>query len=145
MVTFSTPEALGFDDFNNTAVSMGKMKLRVVYGNENTFLKFPFLHHDPAHLSFGYSKGWGWGADAFYMSGKLSLQGKNPGDYYEVPYISDVVPIPHQRSGIDGMVLTYPTEKAGLNDLTDKDRKRLKEFVQDYARNIAMMSKYFTT
>ena len=139
-VHFTTREAMGFDDFDGATISMAKVKLQILYGNEMTYIKFPLLHHDPDLLVFDYDQGWGLSADAFYMSGDLSMQGTNPGDYYEVATVDDVIQVPSIRNSEDGMILSFPTGKAELHSLTAADRKRLEDFTRQKARNIAALA-----
>ena len=53
-----------------------------------------------------------------------------------------MVEVPTERVShhYDGLLLSFPTEKAGLNDLTAKDRERLTNFVTNKARNIAVFA-----
>ena len=50
------------------------------------------------------------------------------------------VPTEDVRHHYDGLLLSFPTEKAGLNDLTAKDRERLTDFVTNKARAIAALA-----
>ena len=142
-VYFTSREAMGFDDFHRTALNTGKLKVKIVYGNEMTYIKFPFLHHDPDLLVFDYDQGWGWSADAFDMSGQLFLYGTNPGDYYEVDTIDDVIQIPRNQSVDDGLMISFATGMADMHSLTSGDRRRLEDFARTKARTIAALAESF--
>jgi hypothetical protein len=66
-----------------------------------------------------------------------------PGDYLELPSPDDIIPTQSTQDFYQGLLLTFPTGKAGLNDLTTKDRQRLTDFVVNQARNIATISQHF--
>ncbi len=150
-VVFSVKEAMDFEDWSHggpgQAQSTGLMarmgKLEVKFGLKTmmAYMVFPELDTHPDMLIFdSTSIGLGWiGADGYVVAGKLHMEG-NPGDYLELPSPADLVPITREHSNNEGILLSFPTGKAGLNDLTEADRKRLKEFVTNKALAIRAFS-----
>jgi hypothetical protein len=148
-VTFLTKEAMDFDELNNYGrgqmVRLDKIDVSLGLRSYDTCLKFTQLDTHPDLLCFEHkflSLG-GIKADAFVVSGKLSREGLNPGDYLELPSPDDIIPTQSSKDFHQGLLLTFPTGRASLNDLTKKDRQRLTDFVINQARNIGTLSKYF--
>jgi hypothetical protein len=134
-VTFSTPEAMRFADFDGQIVRVGRAEAKVLVGSDLTYLTFPLLHtgmlvFDSHLLKLGY------GLEGFVVAGKIRLEGMDPGDFFEIPGIPDLVPVQDKSTRADALMVTFPTGQAGLGDLTAKDRKRLLDFVTNKARNI---------
>jgi hypothetical protein len=150
-VAFQTSEALDFDTFLNSSqtigVRLGKLELAVGLKTKLVYLAFTDLETSPKMLPFDI-KPFGVGflkADAFLTFGRLKREGENPGDYLELPSVPGLVETPTNRHVSDGLLLTFPTGKSGLSDLTPLDRKRLKDFVTNKARAIAALSDAFRT
>jgi hypothetical protein len=148
-VNFLTKEAMDFDELNDLGkgrmVRLDKIDISAGIRAYDTGLVFTDLDTKPSALWFEHKAltlG-GLKADAFVVFGKLQREGPNPGDYLELPTPDDIIPTQSTQASHDGLLLTFPTEKADLNDLTDKDRRRLTDFVINKARNIAVMYKYF--
>jgi hypothetical protein len=145
-VAFSTREALDFDDFKTSLVQLGYAELAFGLRTKFAYLKFVGLDTKPDMLIFDH-KSFGLGfikADAFLMAGQLKMEGANPGDWLELPSPPDLIPTQHTHRINDGLLLSFPTGKAGLNDLTPTDRKRLKDFVTNKARAIAALGESFS-
>jgi hypothetical protein len=153
-VAFSTDEALGFGDFHNQLIRVGKLEVsagigipktrwKVGVGTENMYLSFdPPNLGDGAQLlffksDFGFSKK--ISAGAFLMVGRLKMEGSNPGDWIDVLDYYDVTQ-KHTHDDADGMVVSFPTGKSALSDLTDKDRRQLEAYVTTWAKNTAVLA-----
>ncbi len=156
-VVFQTPEAMDFDDwshggpgraeYNGLMARLGKVEASFGLKTKLAYLVFPDLGTKPDMLIFDY-KALGFGgikADAFLVYGNLYMEGPNPGDYLELPNYPDIIPTQHTNHNIDGLVLSFPTGKSGLLDLTQKDRQRLNEFVTNKARAIGALAETFNT
>ncbi len=148
-VSFLTNEAMDFDELNELGkgrmVRLDKIDVSAGLRSYDTGLVFTDLDTDPKPLWFEHkflTLG-GLKADAFVVFGRLQREGPNPGDYLELPTPDDIIPTQSTHVFHDGLLLTFPTEKADLRDLTNKDRQRLTDFVVNKARGIAVMSKYF--
>ena len=146
-VSFLTRDALFFQDFDNVMVRLGKAEVAFGLKTKMTYLVFTDLDTVPPkdmlifdHKSFGlgFIK-----ADAFLAFGRLKMDGPNPGDWIELPSPPDIIPTTRTHHVNDGLLLSFPTGKAGLNELTPKDRQRLKAFVTNKARAIAALSESF--
>jgi hypothetical protein len=148
-VSFLTKEAMDFDDLNDfdkgRMVRLDKIDVSAGLRSYDTGLVFTDLDTDPTPLWFEHNflTLGGLKADAFVVFGKLRREGPNPGDYLELPTPDDIIPTQSSQASHDGLLLTFPTEKADLKDLSDKDRRCLTDFVVNKARNIAVMSHYF--
>ncbi len=147
-VYFTTKEAFDFDDWIGNGKDKGQWA-RLVHSHLKTgltkslttFLQFTGIDTDPGSLVFEY-KGLGLGlsmpdVDVYVKSGKLYVEGNSPGDIVEIPVLDDIIPIQVTHPYYDGLLLSFPTGKAKLHDLTNDDRKRLTEFVTNQARTIA--------
>ena len=156
-VAFSTDEALDFDDFARGAhdarvdsnaglpVRLGRIDISFGLKTTGAYLVLRSFNTDPDMLFFDtVSLGFGFiSADSYVVSGRLYREGPNPGDWLELPTPSDIVPVTSQSN--QGVLLTFPTGKFGLDDLTPKDRKDLGDFVTNKARAIAALSESFKT
>ncbi|MGD9616418.1 MAG: hypothetical protein AB7H90_04595 [Alphaproteobacteria bacterium] len=143
-VTFTTPEAEGFDYFvgseNGQWVRLVNAGVGFIRKRETTFLQFTSLDTEPGSLVFDYSKGWSLPkVDLGVVTGILKVEGAVPSDYIDG---STMVTVPTQdvHRSHDGLLVSFPTEKAGWTDLTAKDRERLTDFVTSKARNIAALA-----
>jgi hypothetical protein len=138
-VTFETKEA---EDFDFWVGSENGQWVRVVHGGigvirkvETTLLKFTRL--DIGSLVFEYKKSWALPTlNLSVVAGILKVEGPVPSDFVDD---TAMVTVPTQIVGhnYDGLLLSFPTGKAGLHDLTSKDQKRLTDFVTNKARAIA--------
>jgi hypothetical protein len=145
-VTFFTPEAMDFDDWYNLGrghvVRVDKVEASAILKHSSSFFKFTELHTDPDLLYFDHTIiGLGWfSADAFVVAGKLYMEGPNPGDFLELASPPDVIQTKAVTHYNDGLILSFPTGKAALHDLTKDDRAKLTEFVVNKARNIGVFA-----
>jgi len=135
--SFSTDQEMGFDDFDGQIVRMervvGSLGIKASVG----YLTFTSLGKGASLLAF--QKSFGLGAphlEGAVASGALHMEDKNPGDWFEVDGGTDSVPFTTDKTQNDGLILTFPTGKAGLNDLSNDDRKNLESFVSGWARRI---------
>jgi hypothetical protein len=108
---------------------------------ETTFLQFLHIDHDPDMLPFELTPFKFSLAvpdvENTVLTGKLFLEGKSPGDFVETSGGSDLVRIQEVRPNYTGLLVSFPTGKADLHDLTKEERKRLTDFVTNRARVIA--------
>jgi hypothetical protein len=135
--SFYTPQEMGFDDFDGQLVRMervvGSLGIKASVG----YLTFVSLGKGAALLAF--QKSFGLGAphlEGAVTSGALHMEGKNPGDWFEVDGGTDSVPFSTDKTQNDGLILTFPTGKSGLNDLSTDERRKLENFVTGWARQI---------
>lgn len=99
----------------------------LVRKRETQFPQFTSLDTEPGSLVFEYKKGWSLPkVDLGVATGILKVEGPVPSDYIDGTTMVEV-PTESVRHHYDGLLLSFPTEKAGLNDLTAKDRERLTE------------------
>jgi hypothetical protein len=143
-VTFETEEAEDFDFWVGSEKGQWVLvyhgKLGLIRKRETTFLQFTRLDTKPGSLVFEYKKGWSWpSVDLYLVRGFLQVEGPVPSDYVDDTTIV-TVPTQDVHHNYDGLLLTFPTEKAGLTDLTSKDRQRLTDFVTNKARAIAALA-----
>jgi hypothetical protein len=146
-VSFTTSEALDFDDLSSLTARLGKVEVGVLLSTKHTYLTFPGLDTSPDMLFFDEKWiGFTWlKADAYVVGGKLDREGPNPGDYLELPSPDDIIPTQTTDRLNDGLLLSFPTGKAELHNLTQKDNQDLREFVTNKARAIAALSESFNT
>ncbi len=149
-VIFETEEALDFGFWSRQeGVVVTVMKDELSFGLKTmaTGLMFRGLDTTPAVLVFDHKTiGLGMpGVDIFAVSGRLSMEGSRPSDMIDLPNYPDIVPTQATSQSYSGLLLSFPTGKAGLNDLTPGERKNLTEFVTNRARAIATLSGVFKT
>jgi len=142
-VAFHTKEALTFDEWSSVLARLEKVEASFIVKASLTQLKFTNVETDPDTLAFDRSIGVGLiSADGFLVAGRLTREGPNPGDYLELPGKDNIWihPTDHHYYGL---LLSFPTGKADLKDLTENDRKLLRDFVTNKARAIAALSESF--
>src|SRR5262249_6846267 len=129
-VTFMTLKAMDFHDWMpSRMVRLNHGTLGLIRKWETTILQFTDLDTNHA-LAVEFSKGWGWPAiDLSVVAGRLDVIGQNPGDFLEFPSLPDEIPVKVTSRDSDGLLLSFPTGKASVDDLTKDDRKRLIDFV----------------
>jgi hypothetical protein len=145
-VSFHTEEAEGFDYFvgseNGQWVRLVNLGIGLVKKIETTFLQFTSLDTHPGSLVFEFKTGWTLVKPPVpaVSFGFLKVEGPIPSDYVDGNTMV-TVPTEDARHHYDGLLLSFPTGKAGLNDLTPKDRERLTDFVTNKARVITAFAK----
>jgi outer membrane protein OmpA-like peptidoglycan-associated protein len=130
-VFFTTKNKMGFDDFDNQFIRLGKasaaLGLKAVYA----YAVFPFITHDPKMLVFQQKITVGWpDLEGWVASGRLHLRGTNPGDWVEYDK-TDQVNSSYDKSWQETLLLTFPT---GKSDLLPAEKSRLTDFVATWAR-----------
>jgi hypothetical protein len=141
-VTFQTDEAENFSYWGNgQSVRLVHDKIGLIRKRELTFLQFTRLHdYHPGSLVFEYEKGWSLPAlNISVVSGYLKVEGDVPSDYVDDTTMV-TVPKVDVRHNYDGLLLSFPTEKSGLNDLTSRDRQRLTDFATNKSRAIRALA-----
>jgi hypothetical protein len=151
-VTFTTKEDMDFDDWidggDGQLVRLVHAHIKTgVTKSEATFLQFVGIDTHPGSLVFELT-GFSFSiarpdVDDYFAAGKLTAESPNPGDFVEFPSPKDIIPVQFAHPYSEGILLSFPTGKAGLHDLTHDDRVRLTDFVVNKARNIAVLSKYY--
>jgi hypothetical protein len=135
--SFTTPEAIGFGDFDGQEVRVERASAGLGIGAAVMYLTFVGLGRGAATLSlmhsFGLSKPSLEGSVTF---GALSLKGPNPGDWYEVDGGEESIPFTNQRTVGDGIVITFPTGKSEIGDVKPAERDRLRDFVTMWAQQV---------
>jgi hypothetical protein len=147
-VYFLTSKPMDFEDWIGFGGEKGQL-VRLIHGHiksgvtktETTTLQFLHVDHDPDLLVFQFaglkfSLGIPEVNDTV-LSGKLFAEGNNPGDFFETPGDIDVVEIQETSPYYQGLLVSFPTGKAGLGDLTREERKVLTDFVTNRSRAIA--------
>jgi hypothetical protein len=147
-VIFCTEEAMDFDDWaegGGRTVRFEKIDVALGLRSYGSILVFTDLKTSPKELVFehkfltvGKIK-----ADAFIVAGKLHIQGGNPGDYLELPSPDAIIPTQSIHDYQQGLLLTFPTGKADIHDLTEKDLQNLRKFVVNKAQAISALSNSF--
>jgi hypothetical protein len=132
-VTFHTERAEGFGYWvgseNGQWARLVHDKVGLIRKRELTALQFTRLDtYHPGTLVFEYEKGWSLPALNFSVaSGKLNVQEPIPSDYVDGTKMV-TVPKVDVHHNYDGLLLSFPTGKSDLNDLTSEDRQRLTDF-----------------
>ena len=135
--SFYTDKEMGFVDFDGQLVRMeravGSLGIKASVG----YLTFVSLGKGAALLAFQKSLGIGAPRlEGSVVSGALHMEDKDPGDWFEVDGGTDTVPLATDKKQNDGLVLTFPTGKAGVNDLPADERRKLTTFVHSWAQQI---------
>jgi hypothetical protein len=144
-VTFETDDAEDFDFWvgpeKGQWVRVVHTEVGAVRKRAASFLQFTRLDTHPGSLVFEYKKGWSLPkVDISVVSGFLSVEGPVPSDFIDDTKMV-TVPTLNVRHNYDGLLVSFPTGKAGWNDLTPKDRERITNFVTNKALNIDALSK----
>lgn len=137
--SFTTDHAMGFGDFDGQWIRVERVGGSFGVEIMRAYLTFVGLGDGAAMLRFQKSTGFGLkrpDAEGFVASGKLSLQGQNPGDWYEVDGGTDTVPFAVDHNVEDGMILTFPTGKASMRDIKAAEKTRLSDFVKKWAQQL---------
>jgi hypothetical protein len=144
-VTFETDEAEDSDYWvgseNGQWVRIVHAKVGLVRKRETTFLQFTGLDtYQPGSLVFEYKKGWSLpSVDISVVSGKLQVEGPVPNDWVASTKLV-TVPKVNVHHNYDGLLLSFPTEKSGLNDLTSDDQQLLTNFATNKSRAIRALA-----
>jgi hypothetical protein len=145
-VDFETSEALDFDDFANDAlVRLGSLEAALFIKAGGSYLRFVSIETKPQTLVFDSTVlGFGLpGGHAFLVTGRLGVE-HNPGDFMELPSVPDLVVVESSRPvSHNGLLLSFPTGKSNLSDLTAKDQQQLRQFVTLRARAISALADSF--
>jgi hypothetical protein len=137
--SFATEKEMGFVDFNGNFVRIEKVGAKLGIKADVTYLTFLGLGKGAALLAFEKGFGFGLGKpalDGVVVSGAIHMEGPDPGDWFEVDGGTDSVPVSSDKVQNDGLIVTFPTGKAGVNDLAPEDRRKLETFVVSWARQV---------
>jgi hypothetical protein len=149
-VTFETPQ-MDFQDWINGGSGQW---VRLVHSHIKTgitksltsFLQFLEVDTYPDSLVFDLTKlGWGLSkpeVDVQVLSGWLTAE-NNPSDFVLTPTLPDVIPSLSTHRFGDGILLSFPTGKSGLQDLTSRQRHELLDYVTLKIHNIYALSDSF--
>lgn len=129
-VSFYTEHPMGFSEFNDQWVRVGKGKAAIIVGGSFVYLTFPFLGEGAATLKIegGFTLAFGLAIEAYLSSGKLRLLGLHPGDYFESDRSADVSSSVDHRSD-QTLTLTFPTQSQRLPDL---ETSKLEKFISGW-------------
>jgi hypothetical protein len=144
IVTFGTKHAEDFDFFtkpdNGQWVRVIHAGIGAIRKRETTFLQFTDLDTDPGSLVFEYKKGWSMPTyNLSVVTGVLKVEGDVPTDYVASTTMETISTVDVHHN-YDALLVTFPTGKSGLHDLTSRDQKRLTDFVTNKARAIAALT-----
>lgn len=143
-IFFMTDRDMGFADFDGELIRVGLLEAKLYVGASFSYLSFWSLGKGAELLVFSHKLSAGkislLGA---FMSGKLEMVGHNPGDYFEVPVDDTVVRTQNEQEHSTGIVLTFPTGKAAVGDLSIQDRDRLNDFLANQAKNIKVIREHY--
>jgi hypothetical protein len=153
-INFTVAEPMDFEDwshggpgqveFKGLEARLGKVEVKFGLKTKMTYLVFPWVKTDPDMLIFD-SKPFGiglLGAESYLVYGKLHMV-ENPGDFLELPSPDDLVPVTTRHSNNDALLISFPTGKSQLSDLSEMERKKLREFTINKARAIDALSKSY--
>jgi hypothetical protein len=134
---FTTPEAMGFGDLDGQEIRVERASASLKIGASVMYMTFVGLGKGAAMLplihKFGITEPALEGSVTF---GALSLNGPNPGDWYEVDGGEDTIPFSNQRNVGDGIVITFPTGRSEMSDVKPAERDRLRDFVTMWAQQV---------
>jgi hypothetical protein len=145
-VTFHTENA---EDLSYWVGSENGQWVRVIHTKigpirklDTTFLQFTRLDdYHPGSLVFEYKKGWSLpAAKGSIVAGILKVEGDVPSDYVDDTKMV-TVPKVDVHHNYDGLLLSFPTGKSGVDDLTGDDRQQLTDFATNKSRAIRALSK----
>jgi hypothetical protein len=143
-VVFSTKDLEDFTFFvgegKGQFVRLLRSEVGLVRKREISVLQFTGLDTHPSSLTFEYKKGWSWiSLDVEVLSGFLQVEGDIPADFVDGTRMV-VVPMTHVHNSYDGMLVSFPSGKAGWSDLTPRDQKSVSGFVRNAAKNIGVFT-----
>ena len=136
---FTTSKAMGFDDFDGEWIRVERAGASLGIKAIVSYLTFTSLGNGAALLPFQRTMGISLSKpnlEGFVVSGKLSIKGQNPGNWYEVDGGTDTIPFAVDHHTGDGLVLTFPTGKAGMRDIKPSEHDRLRNFITQWARQV---------
>jgi hypothetical protein len=136
-VWFKTDKVMGFSDFAGQLIRVEKVGASLGIKATASYLSFVSLKTDPSLL--GFDQGFGIGGPslaAFVASGRLTMESPDPGDWFEMAGGEDSVPTTTDSSTGDGLILSFPTGQAGVNNLVADDRIRLEDFLTRWALQV---------
>ncbi|MGL4555663.1 MAG: hypothetical protein ACRC33_31225 [Gemmataceae bacterium] len=144
-VSFTTDDKMGFADFDDQFIRVGKLNAKLFIGAEYMYLSFKNFGDDAQNLAFDHGFQLGWPSlEGFLVAGKIHMDGTPPPNYKEVPSPKDIIDVPNTRHLSDAIVVSFPTGKGDLGDLNEKERQHLIDYVTNKARNYAVFLNHFT-
>lgn len=136
------------EDFSYWTGSSNSQMVRVVHDQvgvvrkvSTTFLQFTGLHtYSPGSLVFEWKKGWTLGTlNISVATGSLQVEGDVPSDYVGSTRMVTIDSV-SRHNNFDALVVSFPTGKSSLHDLTVDDQKRLTDFATNKSRAIAAIA-----
>lgn len=133
-VSIEANREMGFDDFNGQMIRIEKAGAGWGIKGTVAYLTFVSLGSGASMRAFqsSFSLTLKPTIDAYVISGTISMEGPNPGDWLEVDR-TDSIPVTTDKTQEDGMFVVFPTAKYSLDDLTKAQREGLKAFVEKWA------------
>ncbi len=140
-VTFITAKPMDFDDWKpSQSVRLIQSEIGIVKKFGQSMLQFRNVDTYPGSLVFDLSR-WKWTLrpvlEVAVLSGSLDVVSGDSSNFIVDQGAPDVIPIAKSDQFHHILLLTFPTGKAGLNDLTTDDRTDLTNFVTNAAKGIA--------
>ncbi|MEW6643077.1 MAG: hypothetical protein AB1586_21415 [Pseudomonadota bacterium] len=145
-VTFQTQEM----DFSGWVLGGGR-SVRLLHGHiktgvtksQTSFLQFTDVDTHPGSLVFDLKAlGFSFGipdVDIHVQAGRLTPE-NSPSDYVLATVSPDIVPTQSVGRHKEGFLLSFPTGRSGIGDLTPSQMRDLREFVIQRARGIRALA-----
>ena len=126
-IKFKTDHAVGFGNFDDTWLRMGRLGLLI---RKTLYLRFLDLSKDPISIQ----RGWTLSPKlaSYLVSGKLHLHNV-PSDTYYVDAGTTSVPYKHKSGWGESVQVMFKTESARI---APSDRQRVEQFVDTWARRL---------
>lgn len=152
-VTFKTP-LMDFDDWIKGAGGANGQVVRLVHAHiktgvtktQTSFLQFVNVDTHPDSLVFDLKKlGFGLAlpdVDIQVQSGRLTAE-NHPEDTYLTPTPDDLVSSQAESKRLDGLLISFPTEKFSWKDLTPSQQDELRKWVLNKTANIRALAQSF--
>jgi hypothetical protein len=135
--SFETDEAMGFDDFRGETVRVEKLAGALGIKATAGYVTFTNLGDGASNRLFQKSFGLGFPKlEGVVVSGTISMISDNPGDYWEADGGTDTIPYTTDSETNDGIIVTFPTGKASLRDISTDEHKRLDSFVTRWSQRV---------
>lgn len=149
-VRFTTRESMDFEEWTRSPQTVRLAHSLVKTGitkSATTFLQFLSVDTDPDSMVFdlkklGFSLDWP-DFELSTVAGDLTLEGDNPGDSMLIPTPTDNVWTPNVSHRNHGLLVSFPTGKARLQDLTQGQREQLTGFVMQQIRTVGVLAETF--
>ena len=131
--SFYVNREIGFGEFENVLVRLEKVEGKLGYGATVIYMTMLGFGEGTENISLFRKTGWGLPKlEGWVASGRLHLQGTEPGDYWEEDQVQQTMAY-NQRRQEEELILTFATGSAVL---LPADRIRLTEYMDTWARRM---------